>query len=190
MAAPQGGIAAIIKPWPRLGTEEIIDLGLLRVHRDRARSPRTGDEHDFLVIDMADWLQVVPVTGDGSLVMVRQYRHGNRRVGLEFPGGLYDAGDVDHATAALRECLEETGYGGGALRPLGSFSPQPALFSNTAHVFRVDGVTRLAEMAPDPGEDIEIELVSPGELSQRIDSGEIHNAVTLAVLALAGLPQE
>jgi 8-oxo-dGTP pyrophosphatase MutT (NUDIX family) len=65
----------------------------------------------------------MPVTGEGRLVMVRQYLHGNRRVGLECPGGLYEAGDVDHTTAALRECLEETGYGGGALRPLDSISP-------------------------------------------------------------------
>jgi len=166
---------------------EIIDLGLLRVRRDRARSPRTGEDHDFLVIDMADWLQVVPVTGDGRLVMVRQYRHGNRRVGLEFPGGLHEPDDADHGTGALRECLEETGFGGGSARLLGSFNPHPSLFANSVHVFRADGVERLAETNPDPGEDLEVVLVAPDELTGLITSGEIHNAVTLAVLTLARL---
>jgi 8-oxo-dGTP pyrophosphatase MutT (NUDIX family) len=176
----------MVKPWPTVSSAVVIDLGLLRVRRDRARSPRTGAEHDFLVIDMADWLQVVPVTADGRLVMVHQYRHGNRRVGLEFPGGLVEAGDQDHASAARRECLEETGYGGGSLQPLGRFSPQPALFANTVHVFRVDGVTPQAAVDPDPGEDLGVELIAVDELPARIGSGEIHNAVTLAVLALAG----
>jgi hypothetical protein len=61
------------------------------------------------------------------------------------------------------------------------------LYSN-ARVFQVDGVTRLAEVIPDPGEDIVVELVPPDEFSQRNNSGEIRNAMTLAVLNLAGLP--
>ena len=86
----------MIRPWPLIASELVFDAGLLQVIRDRARSPRTGGERDFHVIQMVDWLMVVPLTEDKKLVMVRQYRHGSREASLEVPGGLRD-GDTAEA---------------------------------------------------------------------------------------------
>ncbi|MBU0515381.1 MAG: NUDIX hydrolase, partial [Proteobacteria bacterium] len=104
-----------LKDWPLVSSEPIRDVGLFRLTRDRAVNPRTGRERDFFVIHLPDWLQVVPLTADGRLVLVRQYRHAGRRVGLEVPGGLLDPEDPGPAEAAARELREETGYGGGRM---------------------------------------------------------------------------
>lgn len=177
----------MIRPWPLLSSEPVFDAGLLRVTRDRARSPRTGGERDFHVIRMVDWLMAIALTEDNKLVMVRQYRHGSREESLEVPGGLHD-GDttgesVEHGAA--RELAEETGYGGGTWSFLGQLRPQPALLSNRAWIYLARDVRPTSAPALDAGEDIEVALLDIREIPARIASGEINNAMTVAALALA-----
>ncbi len=177
----------MIRSWSLVASEPVFDAGLFRVTRDRTRSPRTGTDWDFHVVHMVDWLMVVPVTGDGRLVLVRQYRAGARETGLELPGGLHDVAGEQPAEGAARELTEETGYGGGTLTLLGVLRPQPALLSNRLHVYLARDVVRLVEPCGDPSEDIEVVLIDRDEVWARIGSGEISNAMTVAALALARL---
>lgn len=173
-------------PWPLLQSQPVFDAGLFSVSRDRARSPRTGGEHDFHVVHMADWLMVVPLTAEGRLVLVRQYRHGSRAVSLELPGGLHDHGGERPEAGAARELAEETGYGGGELVFLGELRPQPALLSNRLWVYLARGVRANTRPQPDAAEDIEVVLLAWEEVPARIAAGEIDNAMAIAALALAG----
>jgi 8-oxo-dGTP pyrophosphatase MutT (NUDIX family) len=175
----------MIRPWPLIASEQVFDAGLFKVTRDRACSPRTGEERNFDVLHMVDWLMVVPLTSDGRLILVRQYRHGTREAGLEVPGGLHDAADVRPEEGAARELAEETGYGNGKLVLLGELRPQPALLSNRARIYLATNVQRLAEPNLDAGEDIEVVLIDPHEVPARIRGGEITNAMTVAALGLA-----
>lgn len=177
----------MIRPWPLLSSEPVYDAGLLRVMRDRARSPRTGGERDFHVIRMVDWLMAVALTEDQQLVMVRQYRHGSREESLEVPGGLRD-GDRAAENAeqgAARELAEETGYAGGTWNLLGQLRPQPALLSNRVWIYLARGVRATSAPDLDAGEDIEVVLLDIKEIPARIASGEINNAMTIAALGLA-----
>lgn len=181
----------MVDSWRLIGTEPVFDGGLFHVCRDRVRSPRTGEARDVHVIHMPDWLLVVPVTCDGLFVMVRQYRHGARSAGLEFPGGLRDQLGETAAQGSARELAEETGYGGGQWQLLGELMPQPALLATRAHFFLARDVRALAPPRPDPGEDITVELIAPTALAGLLARGEIHNAMSVAALALlrrAGLP--
>lgn len=177
----------MIRPWPLIASEQVFDVGLLKLTRDRARSPRTGGERDFHVIRTADWLMAVPLTEDKKLVMVRQYRHGSREASLEVPGGLHDGDTAAESPeqGAARELAEETGYGGGAWSFLGQLRPQPALFSNRAWIYLARDVRPAGAPKPDAGEDIEVVLLDPREIPARIANGEINNAMTVAALALA-----
>ena len=57
-------------------------------------SPTTGDPHPFYRIESPAWVNVVALTEQDELVMVRQFRHGSRAVTLEIPGGLVDPGET------------------------------------------------------------------------------------------------
>jgi ADP-ribose pyrophosphatase len=174
-----------IKDWPLVSSEKVQDLGVFSLSRDRAVNPRTQAERDFFVIHLPDWLQVVPLTGDGRLVLIRQYRHASRRAGLEVPGGLLDPDDPGPVAAAARELREETGYDGGQLIHLLDLWPQPALLDCRVRFFIALGVESSGEMTPDAGEDIEVVLAAPEEVDRMIEGGLIHNAMTVLALKLA-----
>lgn len=76
------------RPWTTIGRERIQACRVFDVQRIRARSPRTGRDHVFFGIDAADWVNVIPLTPEGDVVMVRQFRHGalRNRLGREIGG--------------------------------------------------------------------------------------------------------
>jgi ADP-ribose pyrophosphatase YjhB (NUDIX family) len=174
-----------VRPWQLISSEQVFDAGLFRVQRDRARSPRTGQEMGFSLVQMVDWLLVVALTVDGALVLVRQYRHGTRSTSLELPGGLHDDKTRTPQQGAARELAEETGFGDGEFSLLGVLSPQPAMLANRMHVYLARNVRRIAEPQPDAGEDIEVVLVDCQSIAATITGGDITNAMSLAALALA-----
>ncbi len=168
-------------PWSLVDSTPLVDCAVFQVSRDRARSPRTGREYDFYRLEASDWVNVVPVTPAGDIVLVRQYRHGARRSTIEIPGGIVDPGETP-AEAAARECLEETGYGGGTIRSLGVVNPNPALFGNRCHTFLAEGVVPVGEVRNDGAEETTVEVASPAELEGYVAGGEVDHALVIAAL--------
>ena len=169
------------QPWIPLEIEPIQEFRVSSVRRIRARSPRTGDAHDFFAIDSSDWVNIVAITPDDCVVMVRQYRHGAQRFTLELVGGVIDEGE-DPAAAALRECLEETGYRVRAARPLGVVNPNPALFSNLLHCFYALDAEPESAIQNTATEVTEAVLVPVSDLEGLLVSGEIDHALVVATL--------
>ena len=95
------------REWKRLEAELVLDLGIIRLRRD---TYELASAHPFHVFESNPWVNVVPVTDAGEVVLVRQYRHGILGPSLEVPGGVVDARDASPRAAAERELLEETGY--------------------------------------------------------------------------------
>ena len=174
-----------ISDWCVKSSEQLLDTDLLQVKRQQVFSPDTGDEQQILTVDMSDWLTVVALTCEGKLVMVRQFRHGNRQLELELPGGLLDSSDESPASGVQRELLEETGYGGGQLISLAKLWPQPAFLSNRIWFFAMTDVKLLCDQDLDTGEAIDVVLVNPADIPKYIEHGEIGNAMTVSALALA-----
>jgi 8-oxo-dGTP pyrophosphatase MutT (NUDIX family) len=139
-------------------------------------------KHDFYVIESRDWINIIPLTDDHQVVMIRQYRHGSREVTLEIPGGLVDPGDTPKKAAA-RELLEETGYQAKKWVKIGVVNPNPALFNNRCYTFLAQGIKKISTPTPDQTEDIEVVLIPLADIPGLILKREIDHAMVITAFA-------
>jgi len=174
----------MIKPWPIIESTKGPDMSLFSIRINRCRSPRTGQEHNFYIIDFPSWVQIIPITPDDRLVMIRQYRHGCGQIFLELPGGLIDKDDLSPDKTAKRELLEETGYLAEDLSLLTSTYPQPAVLNNMGLTYLTKGVKKVTEPNLDAAEDIEVCLVELQRIPEMIRDGEINHGQTVMALSL------
>lgn len=167
------------KPWEVVSCRRDRSYRVFSLRTDRARSPRTGEEHDFFILESSPWVNVIPLTRQNDVVLVRQYRHGIQGVTLEIPGGLVEEGD-NPMTAAARELREETGYSAEEIISLGAVHPNPAIQSNRCYTFLAKGVYRAGSQQQDDREDIQV-LVRPlSEIPRLIRNGDITHSLVLA----------
>ena len=167
--------------WRELSRETVADARIFTLERSMAESPVDGQARAFHRIRSVDWAQLLPITANNEAVMVRQYRHGPQRMTLEMPGGLIDPGE-DPATAAQRECLEETGYRARSVQPLGSVNPNPALFAHRLYSFYATDVEPERAIQNTGSEVTEVVLVPVADLEGLLLAGEIEHALVVGAL--------
>lgn len=170
----------MVKDWEKLSSEEIADYRIFKMRRDTRRSPRTGANHSFFVLETPDWVNVIPLTPEGKVVMIHQFRHGTAEVTLEIPGGMVDASDDDPAESVRRELLEETGYAADELIHIGTVQPNPAFLDNQCHTYLALGARWQQPPQFDGSEDIAVEEVPLAEIPGLIGNGRIRHALVVA----------
>src|ERR671924_1715823 len=165
-----------IKPWKVLETSYFRP----RFRIDKCELPN-GNFLDATIFEFGAWANVVPLTKNGEVVLVKQYRHGVCQALLELPGGVVED-DEDPAEGAKRELVEETGYTTSDMILVGKLYPNPALQINTLYCFVAQDVEKVKEQHLDAGEDIEVELVPLDELIGMVKHGQFPHALHVAVL--------
>lgn len=172
----------MIQPWPKLRSRPVGDFRIFKLRSDIRRSPRTGQEHDFYVLETVDWVNVIAVTRDQHLVMVEQFRHGSDTVELEIPGGMMDPGETSPVVTGVRELREETGYEGENARLIGDILPNPAIMSNTCHTVLVENCELKHATGFDHSEDIATRLVPVDEIPTLVRTGRIRHSLVVVAL--------
>jgi ADP-ribose pyrophosphatase len=171
------------KKWKILSTRKDRSFRFFSIRTDHARSPRTGESYDFIALEAPAWVNVIPLTPNNDIVLVRQYRHGIRDITLEIPGGLLENSDSPEETA-LRELQEETGYTSDNVVNLGWVYPNPAIQNNRCYTCLAKNAVPNGPQKQDEREDIEVVLRPVSEVPELIRTGQINHALIIAAFHL------
>ncbi len=166
----------------KISSERIYEGKILNLRRDTVTVP-TGTAHREIV-EHNGAVGIVPVTKDGKLVMVKQFRYPAGRAVLEIPAGKIDKGETDPEKTAHRELKEETGYTAEALHYLGKINPSIAYTEEVIHLYAATGLTP-GETHFDPDEVLEILEYDFREAYTLAASGKLVDAKTIAAIFMA-----
>ena len=170
-----------VSRWQRLNEKVIAATRIFELIGVRFRHPVRKTEGDFVVIKAPDWVNIIAITSDQRMVLVKQFRFGIDDVSLEIPGGMVELGE-DPISTALRELEEETGYVGTDAKLLGVVHPNPAIQSNRCHMIFVRDVKRSSELSWDDDEELEV-LTEPVErVYELAAAGKITHSLVLDAL--------
>ena len=168
-----------------LSSETIFSGRILEVCLDRVRLP-DGKEADREYVRHVGGAAVLPLTDEGEVICVRQYRYAIGRMLTEIPAGKLDSYDEDPRDAALRELREETGATCKSLTYMGKFYSSPAVLDECIHMYLAEGLT-FGETDFDEDEFIEIVKIPVDELVSMIRNGEIVDGKTQAAVMRAAV---
>ncbi len=174
--------------WKTLNSQYLYRKPWCTMRQDSVMLPNGRVIEDYYVWEYPPWNNVIAVTTDDQIVLIRQYRHGIGQVYYELPAGVHDKPGDSLLDSAKRELLEETGFGGGTWTPWMELSANPALQNNITYSFLAEGVEALGTQQLDLTEEISVHLVSHEELLRIVLEGEmmqsLHAAPLLKYLAL------
>ena len=172
--------------WRLSDSKLLRKFRVVTVLEDQYVNRETDERRSYVVCDSADWVLVIPITTDGKIVFVNQFRHGRKEFVLEIPGGVMEP-DESPIETARRELMEETGFAANSIEICGSLLPNPALNNARIHVAIAKGCRLTSEPTPEPFELISVDLREMNDVAQMIQGGELQHARCIAAFTLAGI---
>lgn len=165
-----------IKPWKVL--ESTYFRPRFRIDKCELSN---GKFLDATVLELSSWANILAITKNHKVVLIKQYRHGIQEVLWEIPGGVVEDGE-DPSEGVKRELLEETGYIASEFIEVARLYPNPAIQTNTMYCFLALNAEKVTGQSLDDGEDIEVHLVPLDELLGMMRRGEFPHALQVAAL--------
>ena len=172
----------IDNPWQLVRSEPGPDLVLFRTRFDWLKREGHPGQIKAVVLETADWVNVVALTPQNRLVVVHQYRFGMGKMTVEIPAGLMEPEETP-LEAAMRELREETGYTTERWQYNGWVEANPAFMNNRCHFWLAQDVVQTHPLEWDDNEEIVIGEMTVEEVYQQIREGRMRNAFTILGLA-------
>jgi ADP-ribose diphosphatase len=171
-----------IRKWLTVETRTVYCTPIFDLYRRRSSHPHRG-QRDFFILQAPNWVNIIPLTARGEVVMVRQFRHGIERFTLEIPGGMVDAEDPHPMEAARREMVEESGYDSGEIIELGRVHPNPAIQPNCCYTYLARNIRKVPRPVSSGAEETQVVLVPLSEIPSLIASEKITHALVIAAFS-------
>lgn len=178
-----------LTPWKRIKRDTIVDDYWLKIHRDVYDLPNGKKNHEYYVLEERGGVNVVAITPDNKVLLVRQYRPAVDDIVHDFPGGMVE-GDAPLLDQAKRELLEETGYASSKWYELGKAHALPNRANKCNHFFLALDVTKKQAQQLDDTEEVDFELVSAKKVKELILSGEFACGICMSSLLKSMLKLE
>ena len=167
-----------IEPEPTVSSEPAFSGHLIDVRRDTVRLTNGKTTVREIVVH-PEVVAILPITDDGQVVMVRQFRKAAEQVLLEVPAGGIDGGETPE-DAVRREMVEETGYRVGSVRQLASFFTSPGFTTEYMYLYAAQDLQ--PGKATEETDQIDVVLLTREEAMERLRAGDIHDAQTIIAL--------
>ena len=149
------------------------------MREDLVTSPKLGSDHSVWVMEVPTWVNIIPITTEGDVILVNQHRFGMDKSSLEIPGGMADSNE-NPMEAAIRELKEETGYEAKEVIEIGRVESNPAIMSNHTYTYLALDSEQSSEQNLDGTEDIEIIRKHINEIPDLIRNGVIEHALVVS----------
>ena len=167
-----------MKPWQRIEPTNQTKVGWRTITSKTFRMPDDSTAvFDTLHPDGQEFAGVIALTPDNKVIITHQFRPGPEKIMQELPGGFVDKGETPEI-AVRRELLEETGYQAGALEYLGGYC-KDVYMNATWHAFIARGCKKVAEIAAEQDEHIELDLISIPHLIANAKAGRMLEQATV-----------
>ena len=175
-----------IKCWQKLSSRYAYKDKWLKVRVDTCKMSNGQIIDDYHIVEYPEWVIVVPITSNGKILLIREYRHGAQQEMLGLPAGTVEPGDNSTIIATQRELEEETGYTAREYIHLGSFYANPANQQNRVHSYLALDVVPSKPVNFDSNEQIEVAEMKLSDFLMAARDGSLEmQGLNLAALFLA-----
>jgi ADP-ribose pyrophosphatase len=175
-----------VVPWQVIESRMSYEDRWFRLRTDTCKTAQGKMIESYHVVDALPWVNVVALTTEGKIILVREYRHGARQILLGLPSGAVESSDRNPLEAIQRELREETGYSSSEIFQIGQCYVNPSHQNNMVYSFLALGVAQTGEQDLDESEQIEIVVQDFADFYRRAWNGEIAlQALYLTALGFA-----
>ena len=168
--------------WKKLESEYLFQDRWLTVRKDTVQMPGGPVIPNYYVLEYPNWISVIGLTKNEKFIMVKQYRHGIGKVGIELCGGMADPEDASPMETAKREMLEETGYGNGKWEEYMVISANPSILSNLTYCYLATDLELIGQPRLDEAEQLSVHLFSLEEVKDMLLRDEFLQSLHAAPL--------
>lgn len=164
----------------KISSKQIFDGKIVKLFVDQVELP-DGKVATREIVRHPGAVCVVPVTNEGEVVMVKQFRYPFESVLLEIPAGKLEPNE-DPLEAVKRELEEESGAIAGKIQHIGELYTTVAIFDEKIQMYLATDLTFI-NAHPDQDEFLEVEKIPLNTLVDMIMNDEIKDAKTqIAIL--------